>query len=82
MEGNGIEPDRVVPSDGTKVADNRRLSKRSYGSGLSLQDGVVEDGLIDPTRDRQLTAALRHLQAAGQGGGDWLIHRNDPAVGR
>lgn len=82
VEGNGIEPDRVVPQDGTEVEDKGRLSKRSYGSGGPLQDGFVEDGLIDPSRDRQLNAGLSRLRAAGRPGGDGLIQRNDPVVGR
>jgi carboxyl-terminal processing protease len=80
VEGNGIEPDREVPPDGMAAEDGGRPPERPYGNGGSLQDGIVEDGLIDPTRDRQLTASLRYLRAAGQGGG--LIQRNDPIARR
>lgn len=80
VEGNGIAPDREVPPDGMAAEDGGRPSERPYGNGRSLQDGIVEDGLIDPTRDRQLTASLRYLRAAGQGGG--LIQRNDPIARR
>ncbi|MBE7197757.1 MAG: S41 family peptidase, partial [Parafilimonas terrae] len=82
VEGNGIEPDRLVPENGTVVGVDGGPSGRRYGSGRSLQDGIVEDGLIDPSRDRQLTAGLRRLQAADQAGDDGLIQRNDPAAGR
>lgn len=80
VEGNGIEPDREVPPDGMAAEDGGRPPERPYENGGSLQDGIVEDGLIDPMRDRQLTASLRYLRVAGQGGG--LIQRNDPIARR
>ncbi|QGY02028.1 S41 family peptidase [Methylobacterium mesophilicum SR1.6/6] len=82
VEGNGIEPDCVVPKNGTVAGVDGGPSGRRFGSGGSLQDGIVEDGLIDPSRDRQLTAGLRRLQAVDQAGDDGLIQRNDPAAGR
>ncbi len=80
VEGNGIEPDGVMPEDATAAENNGRTSERPYGSGGSMQDGIVEDGFIDPSPDRQLTAGLKYLRAAGQGGG--LIQRNDPIARR
>lgn len=81
VEGKGIEPDRVVSQVDTVVDVDGGLSESRYGNGGSLQDGIVEDGLIDPSRDRQLTAGLTRLHASGQAG-DSLIQRNDPVAGR
>ena len=82
IEENGIQPDRVVPRGGATVEETGRQSAEPDKSAGSLQGGIVEDRLIDPSRDRQLTAALNHLQAASQVGDDGLIHRNDPVAGR
>ncbi|MET3483790.1 S41 family peptidase [Methylobacterium sp. 1973] len=81
VDGNGIAPDRVVTPDGMAAGTQGRLSPEPGAGGGSLQDGFVADGLIDPSRDRPLTAAVQHLLAVSQSGGG-LIHRNDPSPNR
>lgn len=82
LEGNGIEPDYIVPPDGTAAEDNGRPSMRPVGSVGSRPNGIVEDDLIDPSRDLQLTAGSSDLRAVNQARSNGLIHRNDPVADR
>ncbi|MGH1570404.1 S41 family peptidase [Methylobacterium sp. P31] len=68
IEGNGIEPDRVVPrEDTTGLRDNDQPQGRSLPGGGSLQSGTIDDTRVEPAQDPQLGAALRHLQSVSAG---------------
>jgi len=82
VEGDGIRPDRVVPRDGMAEAGYGPPLAGPSGIGGALQDGIVADDLIDPSRDRQLSDAVRRLRDGRQTGDDGLIHRNDAVAGR
>ncbi|MHB2210836.1 S41 family peptidase [Methylobacterium sp. CM6257] len=68
IEGNGIEPDRVVPrEDRTGQRDDGRLRSQSLPGGGSLQGGTIDDARVEPAQDPQLRAALRHLRTVSAG---------------
>lgn len=72
IQGNGIEPDRIVPREsGAQAPKDSETPFRSMTmtGGGSLQEGIVTDATLDPSRDPQLEAGLQYLDAvtAGQG---------------
>lgn len=65
VEGNGIEPDRVVTQAvGGENDEGITPLALPKGSGGSLQNGIVEDTRIAPSHDRQLRVALLQLAAS------------------
>lgn len=85
MEANGIKPDRMVPvavAPGSVEADAEVPSSLPSSTGGSLQDSIVEDTSIEPSRDPQLSAALRHLLTLERPGAVGLTYRNEPRLDR
>jgi len=65
VEGNGIEPDRVVARDDFPESEGDAEEPASQAEwGASLQDGIVVDARIAPLRDRQLRDGLVQLGAS------------------
>jgi carboxyl-terminal processing protease len=68
IEGRGIDPDSVVPRDGsTGPRDAEGTGSRAVPGGGSLQGGTIDDARVEPARDPQLAAALRLLRTRSAG---------------
>ena len=67
VEGNGIEPDRVVIQEGVPGSGEINAGvplARPVGGAGSLQDGIVVDVRSAPFHDQQLLAGLLHLRGS------------------